>query len=355
MVRQAPDRRGHRLLAFEPIKFVDDLVKGAILAFYNFARLSAASVAIPYVRKSRRFWPAVVRLTASISPLTFLFLWIFVGFSMLSSAPPVWSYVVGRDVSSDVRDTVFRVIANSLLLTIALDLIVRAGCLWIPMRTRRRLYEDLLRLSIAPVVMGFVASILLFGLFNAAELTHLFLVSILAGSVATVCLKLLRLNSLRDRLLLWALAMLIVPYGIMYTGVMMAFELQTTINRLIPSPMSKPYLRELTSYDIHCIPSDGALQVKGYLRTTGYPFVVLRPSDFQVYAMTGAGDDLQRAELGRPKDDGSDIAVSPGTPVRITLSLEPSPVIGARTPCRLDLMRDESSLLESRSIDLPPK
>jgi hypothetical protein len=66
----------------DPVKFFDSLVRGVVLALYDFVMLSVASLAFPFVRKTVRFWPSVLAITKRLSALTLLLIWLSIFFSL---------------------------------------------------------------------------------------------------------------------------------------------------------------------------------------------------------------------------------------------------------------------------------
>src|SRR5207253_10106381 len=70
------------LMAAEPIQILDGIVRGIVLACYDFARLTFVGFALPFVSRSRRFWPDAIAASKRLSSMTYLVLWILVTLSI---------------------------------------------------------------------------------------------------------------------------------------------------------------------------------------------------------------------------------------------------------------------------------
>ena len=137
----------------EPVTILDGLVKGVILTAYDFARLTIANLLIPFVSKSRRFWPAVFSLQRRLSSLTFLVLWILLSISTLTgSSIELVSSAAGLEGKPDRN--VFQNVALALVIAVIVDLGIRSCCLLIPNRIRREMYETLMRIATANIFCG---------------------------------------------------------------------------------------------------------------------------------------------------------------------------------------------------------
>jgi hypothetical protein len=142
----------------DPVKFFDSLVRGVVLALYDFVMLSVASLAFPFVRKTVRFWPSVLAITKRLSALTLLLIWLSIFFS-LSLTTDLGS-LVGRFVSNhDAGSKSVQIIFSALVSTVIIDIATRAASLPIRNRQRRMISRELWQLSIAGVF--FFASMLM--------------------------------------------------------------------------------------------------------------------------------------------------------------------------------------------------
>jgi hypothetical protein len=141
----------------DPVKFFDGLVRGIVLTFYDFVILSLASVALLFVRKTRRFWPTVFATSKRLSPVTLLLTWLSIFFSISITD---FSNLVARFVSyHDAGSKSFQIIFSALVSTVMINITIRAMSVPIRNPHRRMLFGELSRLSIAGVF--FVASVLM--------------------------------------------------------------------------------------------------------------------------------------------------------------------------------------------------
>jgi hypothetical protein len=142
----------------DPVKCFDNLVRGVVLALYDFVMLSIASLAFPFVRRTVRFWPSVLAITKRLSALTLLLIWLSIFFS-LSLTIDLGS-VVTRFVSNhDAGSNSVQIIFSALVSTVIIDIAIRAASLLIRSRQRRMISRELWHLSIAGVF--FFASMLM--------------------------------------------------------------------------------------------------------------------------------------------------------------------------------------------------
>jgi hypothetical protein len=132
----------------EPIAFVNSLVKGVILAFYDFVRLTWIGLAIPFVTGTRKFWPNSISATRRLSSLTYLTIWILLSVAIASrTSSKVASSAIGLDKSSDSAIT----LGVTLLFAIFIDVPIRLGCSLFHSPIRRQLYEDLARIAVGNI------------------------------------------------------------------------------------------------------------------------------------------------------------------------------------------------------------
>ena len=59
----------------DPVAFLDKLVKGVVLAAYDFLQLTMAGLLIPFVRRRPKFWIALISIEGRLSSLTYLVRW----------------------------------------------------------------------------------------------------------------------------------------------------------------------------------------------------------------------------------------------------------------------------------------
>lgn len=131
----------------DPIKFFDGLARGIVLTFYDVVLLSLASLAFPFVRRTRRFWPLVLRINRRVSSLTLLLIWTFFFSTLTANDLPDLAARIAANQGTGSRP--IQIIVAALVATIAIDLGLRAGCAWIRSRRRRELFTELLRIACA--------------------------------------------------------------------------------------------------------------------------------------------------------------------------------------------------------------
>jgi|HubBroStandDraft_1064217.scaffolds.fasta_scaffold241259_1 hypothetical protein len=149
-------------MATEPIKVLDNLVKEAILTSYDFAWLTLAGFLIPFGNRIRCSWRAVLSAFRRLSSLTYLTLWVLLTVSVgLQAGAKLASGLAGLEKQPDA--TTANTILSALLITIMLDLSIRAALSSISNRRWRELYLTLARLAIANIFLGAVALMLIAG------------------------------------------------------------------------------------------------------------------------------------------------------------------------------------------------
>jgi hypothetical protein len=145
----------------EPISFVDQLVKGVILAVYDFVRLTWAGFVIPLATKRRQFWTYIVSVESRLSSLTYLVLWVLLTVSIGSrSSADIASSVTGlaKTPGRDIPST----IVLALLVSILVDVSIRLSLSTLRSRVRRQLYGDLARVAAANIFFGACVIMVLF-------------------------------------------------------------------------------------------------------------------------------------------------------------------------------------------------
>jgi hypothetical protein len=346
-------------MAFEPIQFVDNLVKGTILGAYDFGRLTVSGLAFPFVYNSRRFWRSVISLAKRLSALTYLFIWVILAFSAFVSSPgSLFSYVVGRDSSSDFsRDWVFRIFGEALILTVGIDLIIRLCCLPLQNSVRRRLFETLFRIGTASIFVGFVIGNRVFGDWGIFGVKFYLLLCVFTGPVAVIATKSLRAKRWFIRLAIGLVIVLTVPYAIRFSGIYIALRVAPSIDKLIPGAREKYEVREIRAHQIYCKFSGNTVSVSGYLIVVGIPIVVLRPLDFKVsFEREQPNEDPLVTDLGRPTATGPDIVLVAGSYAKLDLTITPAlapgkPLPNAIIPCKLTLLRNFESMTSSETLE----
>jgi hypothetical protein len=145
----------------EPIKVLDGLVRGVILASYDFVRLSLAGLVIPVIRNTRRFWPAIFSANRRLSSLTYLVLWILLTVSIgVGTSGRIVFELLGL---GKPNVTIPALIAVTLIIAMFIDVSVRAGFMFVRNRVRREMYEHLARIAVANIFVGACALMMISG------------------------------------------------------------------------------------------------------------------------------------------------------------------------------------------------
>src|SRR5262245_40710639 len=145
----------------EPIKVLDGLVRGVILASYDFVRLSLAGLVIPVIRNTRRFWPAIFSANRRLSSLTYLVIWILLTVSIgVGTSGRIVFELLGL---GKPNVTIPALIAVALIIAIIVDVSVRAGFMFVRNRVRREMYEHLARIAVANIFLGACALMMISG------------------------------------------------------------------------------------------------------------------------------------------------------------------------------------------------
>jgi hypothetical protein len=266
-------------MAFEPVKFVDSLTKGIVDAVYDFTRLSAATLAIPFVRRRPRFWLGVVSIAKRLTPLAFLLLWVLIAVSVaFDNLAKLVASAAGIEKSSDI--TTVAVVCTALAIAMACDLAVRAAYLPVRSRVRRRLYEDLTRLALAPLFIGAFAVVLI----NARSLWPFFSIIgfwygiiyprpwmfVFAIALVVIAVKALRLHGL-TRAAGAVAALVLLPTMLANVAFWSAILVQRGKAWLSPAPY-------LISRGVDCAPAPDGFRLTGFIGIVGKTNYPINPS-----------------------------------------------------------------------------
>jgi hypothetical protein len=140
-----------------PVELIDSLIKGFILAIYDFLRLTLIGLFLPFFRNTRRVWPSALSTTKRISPLTFLALWILIDTILfLSAGTEVITEYLGLPGggASQTGVAIPVILVAVAAVALLMDFGVRSVGLMIRNNVRRQLYESLGRIAVANVFVG---------------------------------------------------------------------------------------------------------------------------------------------------------------------------------------------------------
>ena len=299
------------------MKFVDGLVRGSILAAYDFGRLTILGLGFPFVKGSRRFWPAVISLTRHISSLTFLFLW-----TGIASLFYLQFNDLGGIVLSGAAPNVQTIICT-FALTVSIDLIIRLCCWLIRLKTRRNLYESLFRIGAGIVYLGTVATYL----FRLPEGSANLVLGFFALPLAVISMKAVRAKRESVRVVIAAAFVLFIPNLVFVSGVYVAFAAYGLIDSW--KPPNPPRFVEIWGTNIRCIASGNRVEITGYL-STDRDFLAVAPNDFHAgYIHQSPYTDF---DLGQPEDSDPSIVLKKNSYTRFAFSSRPILQTGQQLP-----------------------
>jgi hypothetical protein len=345
---------------------LDNLVRGTILAAYDFARLTAAGFLFPFVFRTRRFWPGVRSLLNRLSPLTYLLLWALIAISYGSGhLRGLTSTAIGSD-KADVALTT--AIAVALLLTVSLDLAIRAGSWLIRTGAKRKMYEPLMRVAAANIFAGFCLVTWL----DQAEMVRPWadlvfmlgevpiinpLISLFTGSLIVVLWKAFSIRRLAGRAVAAVLIFALVPIALVVASIGAFIKGYNIAENLYPKPARAR--ASIVQQLPRCSVVAGQLRFSGYLKLVNAPSSAISAARFAVYT-PGSGSYLGKplnAYLGRFRGDDVVLSDSAFTRVERPITFEPVPASGKPADegfhCVLKLVADDyDSLLSSFSVDL---
>jgi hypothetical protein len=329
---------------FEPVKFVDKLISGTILAGYDFVRLSAASVAIPFVRRSRRFWPWLISLTSRISGLTFLLIWVILSISIIVGSPgSVVSNLVEHSSNLSERNGFFTLIFASLIITVVCDLAIRFCC-WRQTGVRRRLLETIWRLSIANVFIGATIGDQYAAKFFGPSLDDprfYLTLCLFSAAAAIAAVKTIRLKRALGKIAAGLVVVLALPALVYQLGLFVLLNASSWATPMLLKEAPKYVPKTIESHDVYCMSNGSAIDVSGYLTAAGYDLLVLHPDDFLV-TFNKDDNESETVDLGTSAAEEPDFIVMPGHYAKVVLSIERPKVTelpNGRFPCRLRLLR----------------
>jgi hypothetical protein len=267
-------------MATGPLEILDGLVKGVVLATYDFVRLTGLGFLLPFFRRTRRVWSLVRRIDKHLSSLTYLVIWILVVVAYASGTEgKLASSVVGFEKRSDVQVPV--VVASVLLIAMFVDVSIRGGFLLVRNHVRRKFYEPIARIAVANIFLGMFIILAIEGLRHPGSilgpLPALFwgepfhylvfsspLLPPFAVALAIIIVKAFAIRDWKKRVLLGLPLILIVPTILLY-ALSFSFTAASEISiALFPSERSG-----LSQRFTHCTFLSGQLRASGVLSLVG--------------------------------------------------------------------------------------
>jgi hypothetical protein len=342
-----------------PVQFVDGLVTGIILVAYDFARLTLAGLLIPFVARTRRFWPNVFAMTKRLSSLSYLVLWVLMSVSIgTETSTQLISDFSGLEKGHEIG--VLRTIVIAISVSIVVDLLVRASCSKIRDRIRRQLYESLGRIAIANIFLGASCIMLLspggqllnrlFALFTPGPLPGVNYPNpaLYAFSFSLVAVA-LKGSAIRGRLKRFGFgALIVVGAPVLFMNIFLWTVLAANAVADMMYPSRQMHLLQQFP---QCELAGDQIHVSALLRLEGAPTAAIKASDLAIYESAHDG------YMGSPSEDEGAIVVSNLRYTQIRFLAKYQPGGGTNMPpgkfeCSLKLL----SRLEgpSNSTDVTP-
>jgi len=290
----------------EPVSVLDSLVKGIILTGYDFSRLTRAGFMLPFVGKMRRFRLASIVVHNRISSLTYLVLWVLLTASIGSqSGTQLASNVAGLEKTP--APAVTGTILLALLLSILVDLSVRATFSRFHCHIKREFYEALTRVAVANLFLG--ASIIMvigmmtwdttwgpfdFGptvflrIWNLSSSIPVFwritnipnpLLFLFSGSLVIIILKAFAIQDRLKKVCVALLIIFVVPHVLLNVS-FQAYNLVDTI--MLPWNHGAVY-----PWFTSCKISSGQVRVSGYLTLGGQEKALISTSYIKIMIYDG--------------------------------------------------------------------
>jgi hypothetical protein len=285
----------------EPISFIDNLIKGVVLVAYDFVTMTCYAAAIPFVRKTRRFWPTLVSEQKYLSPLTYLVFWTLLTAALaLRSGTDLAANAVGIDKEKGSTPDILKTIVVALAFSILADIVSRA-CLWfLANKPRRRLYDGLMRIAVANVFVAACALMVfapavrpLRGIEDALG-PILYLSSILfpgsifwlpnpvlillSGSLGIVFVKAMAIRDWRMKWIAGTLFTIAVPTLLLNLAFPMFRWTYEIVDVLAEGSRVKIYASAIT-----CHLTSDQIRISGYLRSSGTKVTLLNSENLAIY------------------------------------------------------------------------
>jgi hypothetical protein len=320
----------------EPISFLDQLVKGVILAAYDFVRLTLAGFVIPFVRGRRHFWTTVISTQTRLSSLTYLVLWVLLTVSIASQSSRELASSVAGLAKASGRDIPSSIVL-ALLISILIDVIIRLSISAFHNRVGREMYEGLTRIAVANVFFGACLIMVtlpppkndplaaLFGpiasLMGPVPRLPNLIVLPFCISLAIVWLKATS-SVIRGRITRASLGLLIVvlvPILLWNLAIPLYDGVRKVVDTISPGDDFVIY----AAYQ-RCRIDSNKIHASAYLRLAGIDVALVKARDFGIYEFKGDYDNGE-ALVGRPDDDEVGISISDKAYTRVDLVADYKP------------------------------
>ena len=332
-------------MATGPVEVLDGLIRGLVLVAYDFARLTVVGIILPFATRTRRVFPGALSIAKRLSSLTYLVIWILAAMSLASGTGTRLALgVLGLEKKSDVQ--VPTLIAAVLLISMLVDVSVRAGFSLIRNRARLETYEPLARIAVANIFVGMFLLLVwetfsirghfrLFGpvtvLFWGGVLRPIAytnpLLLFFALGLAGVVVKAIGIRNWRRRVYVGLPIVLLVPALLLNASVWLYVIAYTAGDWLFPAEKSR-----LTQQFTQCSYASGRLHVSSLMGLEGpTALLAIEPSTLAIYGSNFG------PYLGRGDDGQAPIMVSTSrfTSVDVDAKYDPLCSLSIRAPMKL--------------------
>jgi hypothetical protein len=285
-------------MSSQPSLVFDGLVKEIVETPYRLIGLTIGTLIIPFVKRTKRFWPAMVASESRLSSLSVFIIWTFGAFSLitgtLSSVPEV--LLIKR-----TNYPILYILIVTFIVVIIADLALRLCCSFIHNTVRRRFYTPILRLSLAAISFGAFADLLtevFLGRFPAAELffsktnwfptafqavpvnglevVYLIPLAFFGLPLAVVTNKIIGGKSIARKLLTFLCIALFIPVALTNLAYQVYFKSNEAISSILPSPK----IGIIQMNTVCDVTGDRLVTVRSYLMLVNTSSYVLAGSNF---------------------------------------------------------------------------
>jgi hypothetical protein len=358
----------------DPVKILDDLIKGVVLFTYDFTRLTVLGFLLPLFKNTRKIWPLMRVINKRLSSLTYLVIWILIVVTYAAGDTSEFaSKIIGLEINPAVGSvfSIPTVMVTVLLITMFVDVIIRFGLLLIRNPARREFYELMARIAVANIFLGIFAVLVkaslsgcCFPLGPVMALTpfdtRVFgisfgspYVSLFAGSLAIITIKAFEIRNWRKKIIVGLFAIVAVPTVLIYASILLFSAAYTVTARISPPNVNGGGIKQQFT---RCTLSKGKIRATSALRLEGREAVAIDPHSFEIMY----GDYRSMGDVGQPP-----IILSKSQPISVTIiaALDPHYIEKVPNPpteidCEIALpggISDDSKAVEEIEIMLPPR
>lgn len=348
----------------------DDLISGIVNTTYRFVGLTVGTLLIPFVKRTKHFWPAMIASESRLSSLSVFLIWTFCALSLITGdLKNVPSVLLVKQTNYPI----IYILIITFVLVVIVDLSLRLCCLFIQNTVRRRLYMSVMRLCLSAIAFGAFADLeaeLLLGRFPAAELFFggldlsptkiqtlfivpgfggfpiiaVFLVALFALPLAVIINKVARVKSAKIAVLAMFGIMVFIPIILCNLALQVFFRTNSLVTSLLPRPAV-----HIAQLNTSCDAREGKVfRANSYLILLGEKSYVLTGASFTASINDGYANGLPvEKDIGTGSAEQSVIiGDSQFTPVQLNMnpSMEAPNLNESHFECSLSLARSLQDL-----------